>query len=66
MTMKSMQLTAGEVMAAFANVPSFTPVSCHVDIKTGLLDGDTVSLHEVARVTGVRTVLNGVVLEVEV
>lgn len=60
------QMTIGELMAALADVPSFTPVSCHVDIETELPDGDTVSLHEVARVTGVRTVLNGVVLEVEV
>lgn len=62
-------LTAGELLAALATVPNFTPVKCSVHITT-YLDADDakrgyVDYNGNASVTACRTVLNEVVLEVE-
>lgn len=62
-------LTTGELMAALAGVPAHTPVKCAVHI-TSYLDADDaargwVDYNGNAAVTGCRTALNEVVLEVE-
>lgn len=62
-------LTAGELMAALAKVPSYTPVKCTVHITTHPDKDDVVrgyaDFNGMASVTDVRTALNEVVLEVE-
>lgn len=62
-------LTTGELMAALAQVPSYTPVRCYVRL-TRYDDDDSdddgyTDFHGAASVTGVHTALNEVVLEVE-